>query len=426
LAASLAALLSAFGSQLSVVHAEGVGVLVKDFTDEPAAHSLFERMMDGFRRADSLSYVSHYTLDTEKSGRLIDYTYRVWLKKPNYFRVELESYASGKTLAVLVGDGQTAWMYWPPGRPEWEFIIEAPADYQSTRNSSYRKTPAPAAGYSIGHALLYGAHEMSLPIIDPSTFHGLADSLLTHLDGVKSLGTAVLGNEACDKIEVSIMEHQRSWYVWLAQRDTLPRKLEQVVRLGNEIVTKEDWSSVTINAEIPLTLFKWQPPDGWSEWQRPALEDLLLKPGTTAPDFELASADGNRVKLSDFRGRVVWLYFWRVGCPACREGIGPVHDLYLKYKDKGLVILGFNSADETELALNFIHKANITFPTVLDSSDKATNVQFKTYGCYGVPANYVIHRDGTIVDAWYEDNETHDRALAALKKTGGELGSAIP
>jgi hypothetical protein len=42
-------------------------------------------------------------------------------------------------------------------------------------------------------------------------------------------------------------------------------------------------------------------------------EDILLKPGTPAPDFELFQADGDKVKLSDFRDKIVWFYIWRAG-----------------------------------------------------------------------------------------------------------------
>ncbi len=65
-----------------------------------------------------------------------------------------------------------------------------------------------------------------MPIIDPSTFHGYTDSLQPYLDGVKSLGSEKFGDEDCDKIEVSIMKHQRSWYLWLSRSDHLPRKLQ--------------------------------------------------------------------------------------------------------------------------------------------------------------------------------------------------------
>jgi len=45
----------------------------------------------------------------------------------------------------------------------------------------------------------------------------------------------------------------------------------------------------------------------------PDPEELLLKPGTPAPDFELLAADGSKIKLSDFRDKIVWLYIWRAG-----------------------------------------------------------------------------------------------------------------
>jgi hypothetical protein len=152
-----------------------------------------------------------------------------------------------------------------------------------------------------------------MPVLDPSTFHGYTDSLQAYLDGVKSLGTEKVGDEDCDKIEVSIMKHQRSWYLWLSKRDHLPRKLKQVVRVSYDIVMHEEWSSVTLNAEIPDTMFVWKPPEGWKEWRLPRPEERLLKPGAQAPDFDLTSADGKRIKLSDYRGRAVWFYIWRAG-----------------------------------------------------------------------------------------------------------------
>lgn len=293
-------------------------------------HELYRQMIDAMRQADSLSYVSHYTW--ESNGRTLgDCTYRVWLEKPNYFRVEAESDvknqggilswlkncfgdktepASEKRGGILIGDGDTLWIYWPGGRPQWG--EESEAD-RKTRLSSYMKKPAPLARHSIGHEVVHLGAGMCMPIIDPSTFHGYTDSLQQYLDGVKSLGVEKVGDEEYDKIEVSIMKHQRSWFLWLSKTDHLPRKLQEIVRVSHDIIINEEWTSVTLNAQLPDAQFAWKPPEGWSQWTMPKPEERLLKPGAKAPDFDLVSADDTKIKLSDYRGKVVWFYIWRAG-----------------------------------------------------------------------------------------------------------------
>jgi outer membrane lipoprotein-sorting protein len=292
----------------------------KAFPDEPAAHALYNQMIEAMRKANSLSYVSHYKW--EAKGMVHgDCIYRVWLKKPNFFRVETESTSLAVTLlygkrgGILIGDGNTLWIHWPQGRPQM-FGPEGSVkdkDDQQARLKSYMTKPAPLARHSIGHEVGILGAGMSMPILDPSTFHGYTDSLQPYLDGVKSLGTEKVGTEDCDKIEVSIMKGQRSWYLSLSQKDHLPRKLKQIVRVSYDIVMNEEWSSVTLNANIPETMFAWKPPADWKECRLPKPEERLLKPGAKAPDFELASADGGRIKLCGYRGQVVWFYIWRAG-----------------------------------------------------------------------------------------------------------------
>jgi outer membrane lipoprotein-sorting protein len=298
----------------------GVGALAGEsktpavpFPDDPAARGLYKQMLEAMRNAKSLSYVSHYQLEA-KGKLLTGCTYRAWLKKPNYFRIETES-ASKEKCGTLIGDGKTLWIHWPQGRPQFSYGFEydEPKADRETRKTSYMKKPAPPGGHSIGHETGILGAGLGMPVLDPSTFHGYTDSLQAYLDGVKSLGTEKVGDEDCDKIEVSIMKHQRSWYLWLSKRDHLPRKLKQVVRVSYDIVMHEEWSSVTLNAEIPDTMFVWKPPEGWKEWRLPRPEERLLKPGAQAPDFDLTSADGKRIKLSDYRGRAVWFYIWRAG-----------------------------------------------------------------------------------------------------------------
>jgi len=60
------------------------------FHDEPAAQALYNQMIEAMQKAKSLSYVSHYEFKGPR-GDVRDSTYRIWLKKPNYFRIEAES-----------------------------------------------------------------------------------------------------------------------------------------------------------------------------------------------------------------------------------------------------------------------------------------------------------------------------------------------
>ena len=402
-----------------------------DFQDEPGAHALFDQMIDTIRKADSLSYSCHQKWMV-KNEVITDLIYRVWLKKPNYFRVEVspfQSDQSGKPYCILVGDGETAWTYWPQGRPRWNLILENDEEYQKNRLISYRKEMAPIGEYSIGHGLEPSTKNgMNLPVVNPSVFHGYSDSLLEndYLSGVRSLGEEKIEADICHKIELNIMSGQRSWFIWLSPTDNLPRKTKEIVRLDNEFVMIEDWSQVEVNGDISSTLFQWQPPEDWVEWVRPEDDDQLLEIGKAVPDFEFISSDGSIIKRSDYLNKVVWLYFWRVGCPPCREGMGPMQELYRKYNNKEFEILAFNSADDANMAISFLQEKDITFPCIVDSSEEARKVAQHDFRCSAMPTNYILDRQGKVIDAWTGYWKGHERVISGLEKAGITLPESIP
>ncbi len=150
----------------------------------------------------------------------------------------------------------------------------------------------------------------------------------------------------------------------------------------------------------------------------PEPEQRLLKPGSKAPDFELASSDGKPIKLSDYRARS---FGFTSGGPADRPAARRCvisKTCIRKYKDKGLVILGLNASDDKKIALELMRENGATFPNILDSSEAAEKVSFQDYRGSGVPLNYIIDREGKIVDAWYGYETGHRRAKAALEKMG--------
>jgi hypothetical protein len=102
-----------------------------------------------------------------------------------------------------------------------------------------------------------------------------------------------------------------------------------------------------------------------------------------------------------------------------------LQELYSKYKDKGLVVLGLDPADDKKIGLDLLRDNGATFPNIIDSSEAANRVANKDYPLAAWPTTYIIGRDGKVVDAWLGFQSGETRGIAALRKTGGALAEAI-
>jgi peroxiredoxin len=95
-----------------------------------------------------------------------------------------------------------------------------------------------------------------------------------------------------------------------------------------------------------------------------------------------------------------------------------LEDLHQRFREKGLVVLGFNCADDRAIAVDLLQKSGATFPVVLDRSDAASKVFFEGYqrqGMSAVPLHYLIDREGGVADAWYGPEPEREReALGRL------------
>jgi peroxiredoxin/outer membrane lipoprotein-sorting protein len=368
-----------------------------NFKDEPEAHQLYDKMINAFRNAKTLYYKSERWFGQE--GRVPEEaTYKIWLKKPNFAR--MEAAVNNKVTGTLVGDGDNFWIYWGPKKETFDG-----EDFNAYGNTTYMQIPSPTGHHSLAHEVGKLKAGISLLPFEPSIFHGCKTSLDSYLDGVRNVSMDTVNDEPCDVIEVSYMSNQRSRYYWVSRTDFLPRKIFEVVRADFTILTHEVWTNVFVDVDIPDGLFKWQPPTGWTQYIEPGWNENLLTIGTIAPDFTLKALDGSTIKLSDYHGKVVLLNFWRVGCPPCREEIPLLEEIYTKYQGKGLVVIGLNTADDYGIALKFINENSVTYPSILDTSTSAYDIHHKLFEKFSnrtaVPMNYLIGRDGKIVDAWY-------------------------
>jgi thioredoxin-dependent peroxiredoxin len=104
----------------------------------------------------------------------------------------------------------------------------------------------------------------------------------------------------------------------------------------------------------------------------------MLKEGDKAPSFKLTCDTGEKVSLSDFKGKTVVLYFYPKDLtPGCTQQACDFRDQAVAFKKKKAVILGV-SADPLERHEKFRDKFALTFP-LLSDEDKAT---CKAYGVW--------------------------------------------
>ncbi len=118
-----------------------------------------------------------------------------------------------------------------------------------------------------------------------------------------------------------------------------------------------------------------------------------VREGTELLDFELQDLKGNNIKLSSYRGKVVFLNFWATWCPPCRSEMPSMETLYKEYRDRGLEILAVDLQEDRERVEAFFKEYGLTFTALLDTSGKVGAM----YGARSIPTTYIIDRKGFIV-----------------------------
>lgn len=121
----------------------------------------------------------------------------------------------------------------------------------------------------------------------------------------------------------------------------------------------------------------------------------LTAEGQPFVDFTLKAEDGSEQKLSDYvgRGEYVLVDFWASWCGPCRREMPTVKEIFTKYKDQGLKVLGVAVNDEVKDAKAAIEEMGIEWPVIFDIQGLTLDI----YGISGIPHLILFAPDGTIV-----------------------------
>ena len=150
----------------------------------------------------------------------------------------------------------------------------------------------------------------------------------------------------------------------------------------------------------------------------------MVEEGKPAPDFELASDSGERVRLSSLRGKPVVLYFYpRDDTPGCTAQACGIRDAYGEFERAGAVVLGV-SPDTESSHVKFKSKYELPFTLLADAEHEVAEnygvwVEKKNYGktYMGIErSTFVIDAEGNVARVMRRVNpRTHaDDVLAAL------------
>ena len=137
-----------------------------------------------------------------------------------------------------------------------------------------------------------------------------------------------------------------------------------------------------------------------------------LKTGDKAPQFEAKDNAGNTIKLSDYAGKKLVLFFYpKASTPGCTNEACDLRDNYQSFLSKGYEVLGA-SADSAKRQQNWINKHELPFPLLADE-DKAV---IEAFGVWG-PKKFMgkeydgIHRTTFIID----ENGVIEEVIAKVK-----------
>lgn len=113
--------------------------------------------------------------------------------------------------------------------------------------------------------------------------------------------------------------------------------------------------------------------------------------GEAAPIFEVANTHGDKVSLSDYKGKVVVLNFWASWCEPCVKEMPLINEVY-QSNQSDVATLFVNAGESKGTVNEFLTAHQFEFPVMIDATGKVAGL----YGIVGLPVTYIIDKKGNL------------------------------
>ncbi len=141
--------------------------------------------------------------------------------------------------------------------------------------------------------------------------------------------------------------------------------------------------------------------------------------GAPAPEIALKDLQGQEVRLSDLHGKVVLVNFWATWCKPCKEEMPAMQASYERLREQGFVVLAVNELEDVEKVAEHIKTHGHTFLVVMDHNNGVAN----RYGVVGLPASFLIDRQGIVREHIFGNLLTEQRIAELVRQYGGASAS---
>lgn len=139
----------------------------------------------------------------------------------------------------------------------------------------------------------------------------------------------------------------------------------------------------------------------------------MVEVGQTAPDFEAKDQNGEKITLSQYKGKKVVLYFYpRDNTPGCTAQACDLRDNIERLADNGYQVIGVSTDSEAKHR-NFIEKYDLPFPLIADTD----NAVHELYGTWQLKKNYGKEYMGTVRTTFIIDEQGKVSEVIAKVKT---------
>jgi peroxiredoxin len=120
-----------------------------------------------------------------------------------------------------------------------------------------------------------------------------------------------------------------------------------------------------------------------------------ISPAAGPVDFELMTFDEETVRLSDFRGKIVFLNFWATWCYPCRIEMPAMENLHMQMKDYDFVMVAIGLKESAQQIRSFFEEKKLTFTSLVDPEGKVA----KQFRIASIPTTLIVNKKGIVIGA---------------------------